>query len=56
MDVNYTSAVIISLIQGTIIQYVIDNEAFDYREITQKKLMKQINLIHSHRRKIRYYT
>jgi TetR/AcrR family transcriptional regulator, fatty acid metabolism regulator protein len=36
MDVQLTSVIIISLIQGTIIQYVIDNEAFDYREYTQR--------------------
>ena len=33
-DVKLTSVIIISLIQGTIIQYVIDNGAFDYREYT----------------------
>jgi AcrR family transcriptional regulator len=36
MDVKLTSAIIISLIQGTIIQHVIDNAAFDYREYTGK--------------------
>ena len=36
MDVKFTSVVIISLIQGTIIQYVIDNGAFDYRELKEK--------------------
>ena len=36
IDVKFTSVIIISLIQGTIIQYVIDNEAFDYREYTGK--------------------
>lgn len=35
-DVKLTSVIIISLIQGTIIQYVIDSEAFDYREYTAK--------------------
>ncbi len=35
-DVKHTSVIIISLIQGTIIQYVIDNAAFDYREYTGK--------------------
>lgn len=35
-DVKLTSVIIVSLIQGTIIQYVIDNEAFDYREYTGK--------------------
>ena len=34
MDVQLTSVIIISLIQGTIIQYIIDNESFDYREYT----------------------
>jgi AcrR family transcriptional regulator len=34
VDVKFTSVIIISLIQGTIIQYVIDNAAFDYREYT----------------------
>lgn len=42
MDLNYTSAVIISIIQGMIIQYVIDNNAFDYEEYV-KKIMKHIN-------------
>ncbi len=32
MNVKYTATVIISLIQGTIIQYVIDNAAFNYNE------------------------
>lgn len=36
MDVKFTSVIIISLIQGTIIQYVIDNGAFDYRELKEK--------------------
>ena len=36
VDVQLTSVIIVSLIQGTIIQYVIDNEAFDYREYTGK--------------------
>jgi len=34
VDVQLTSVIIISLIQGTIIQYIIDNESFDYREYT----------------------
>lgn len=42
MDVVYTSAVIISMIQGLIIQYVIDNNAFPYEDHT-RKLMGQIN-------------
>jgi TetR/AcrR family transcriptional regulator, fatty acid metabolism regulator protein len=36
VDVQLTSVIIVSLIQGTIIQYVIDNEAFDYREYARK--------------------
>ncbi len=36
MDVKFTSVIVISLIQGTIIQYVIDNGAFDYRELKEK--------------------
>ena len=36
VDVKLTSVIIISLIQGTIIQHVIDNGAFDYREYTGK--------------------
>jgi len=36
IDVKFTSVIIISLIQGTIIQYVIDNGAFDYRELKEK--------------------
>ena len=35
-DVKLTSVIIISLIQGTIIQYVIDNGAFDYRDLKEK--------------------
>ena len=42
MDVDYTSAVIISIIQGMIIQYVIDNNAFNYEDYV-KKVMKHIN-------------
>ncbi len=41
IDVKFTSVIIISLIQGTIIQYVIDNGAFDYREL-KEKIKKQI--------------
>jgi len=35
-DVKMTSVMVISLIQGTIIQYIIDQGAFDYREIKEK--------------------
>lgn len=36
MDVKYTATVIISLIQGTIIQYVLDNGAFDYNDYAMR--------------------
>lgn len=36
MDINYVATVIISLIQGTIIQFVIDNDAFDYGDYTSR--------------------
>ncbi|MBN2158373.1 MAG: TetR family transcriptional regulator [Spirochaetes bacterium] len=42
MDLDYTAAVIISIIQGMIIQYVIDNNAFNYEDYV-KKIMKHIN-------------
>ncbi len=42
MDIKYTSAVIISLIQGLIIQYVIDNKAFDYN-LYAEKIIQQVN-------------
>jgi AcrR family transcriptional regulator len=42
MDVVYTSAVIISMIQGLIIQYIIDNKAFPYEDYTGK-MMGHIN-------------
>jgi len=41
VDVKLTSVMIISLILGTTIQYVIDNEAFDYGEI-QESIKAQI--------------
>ncbi len=42
MDIDYIASVIISIIQGLIIQYVIDNNAFNYEDYT-KKVMKHIN-------------
>jgi hypothetical protein len=44
-DVKLTSVIIISLIQGTIIQYVIDNGAFDYREYTGKIKEQIISIV-----------
>ena len=38
MDVSYTTTIIISVIQGLIIQYVIDNNAFNYEEYTGKAI------------------
>lgn len=40
-DVKLTSVIIIALIQGTIIQYAIDHDAFDYSEI-KTKIKEQI--------------
>lgn len=42
LDIDFTSAVIISIIQGMIIQYVIDTNAFDYDDYA-KKVMMYIN-------------
>jgi AcrR family transcriptional regulator len=42
MDVDYTATVIISIIQGLIIQYVIDTNAFNYDDYT-KKIIKHVN-------------
>ena len=42
MDIDYTSAVIISIIQGLIIQFVIDNNAFDYKKFS-RKVMEHVN-------------
>ncbi|MBP7736037.1 MAG: TetR/AcrR family transcriptional regulator [Spirochaetes bacterium] len=42
MDIDFTAAVVISILQGLIIQYVIDNNAFNFEEIT-KRVMKQVN-------------
>ncbi len=41
IEVEYTVSVIISVIQGMIIQYVIDRDAFDYDQYS-KKVSKQI--------------
>jgi TetR/AcrR family fatty acid metabolism transcriptional regulator len=41
IDIKYVTTVIISLIQGMIIQYVIDNDSFEYSEYT-KRVIEQI--------------
>jgi AcrR family transcriptional regulator len=51
MDIAYTSTVIISIIQGLIIQFVIDNNAFSYEDYTNN-VMKQINDLVSNKQKI----
>jgi len=38
IDIKYTSTLIISLIQGIIIQHVIDNKAFEYDQCTKKAI------------------
>jgi TetR/AcrR family transcriptional regulator, fatty acid metabolism regulator protein len=45
LDVNYTATIIISLIQGTIIQYIIDNNAFSYNEYSSKIKEQIIKMI-----------
>lgn len=45
VDVKYVSALIISIIQGMIIQYVIDNDAFDYSEYTARAMKYIDNLV-----------
>ncbi len=46
VDVNYTATMIVAFVQGLIIQYIIDPNAFDYSEYN-KKIKEQIidNLI-----------
>ncbi|HOR93449.1 MAG TPA: TetR/AcrR family transcriptional regulator [Spirochaetota bacterium] len=41
VDVQYTATMIVAFVQGLIIQYIIDNEAFDYTEYS-KKMKSQI--------------
>ncbi|MFW5862351.1 MAG: TetR/AcrR family transcriptional regulator [Spirochaetota bacterium] len=36
MDIHYTATMIISIIQGLIIQFILDKEAFDYQAYTTK--------------------
>ena len=45
MDVQYTATIIISLIQGTIVQYVIDKSAFDYNRYVEKTKEQIIKMI-----------
>jgi TetR/AcrR family transcriptional regulator, fatty acid metabolism regulator protein len=45
VDVKFTSLIIISIIQGTIIQYIIDNEAFDYLEYTGRIKEQILSLV-----------
>ena len=35
VDVAFTATTIVSVIQGTIVQYVLDNEAFNYEQYTR---------------------
>ncbi len=42
MDIRYTSTIIISIVQGLIIQYAIDDKAFDYKKYS-KNVSKFIN-------------
>lgn len=45
IDVEYTAAFIISLIQGMIIQHVIDANAFDYEEYTKRVKKHVIDIV-----------
>jgi len=36
MDIHYTATMIISIVQGLIIQFILDKEAFDYQAYTMK--------------------
>jgi len=36
MDIHYTATMIISIVQGLIIQFILDKEAFDYNAYTTK--------------------
>ena len=45
IDINYVTTVIISLIQGMIIQYVIDKDAFDYGEYAQRVIKQIIDMV-----------
>ncbi len=41
VDVEYTATMIVAFVQGLIIQYIIDPDAFDYAEYN-KKIKEQI--------------
>jgi len=45
MDTEYVTAVIISMIQGMIIQHIIDPEAFDYDDYTNRIIDKMNELV-----------
>ncbi len=49
VDVKYSASLIISLIQGTIIQYVIDNSAFNYSDYTMRIKEQIIKMMVKHR-------
>lgn len=45
IDIQYVTTIIISLIQGMIIQYVIDNNAFEYSEYTKKVIDQILDMV-----------
>ncbi len=45
MDVNYMSIMILSLVEGTMIQHFIDENAFNYREYSEKMSDQIMNII-----------
>lgn len=45
IDIQYVTTIIISLIQGMIIQYVIDNNAFEYSEYTKRVIDQILDMV-----------
>lgn len=45
IDIKYVTTIIISLIQGMIIQYVIDNDAFEYSEYTRRVIDQILDMV-----------
>lgn len=45
IDEQYVTTIIISLIQGMIIQYVIDNDAFEYSEYTRRVIDQILDMV-----------
>jgi AcrR family transcriptional regulator len=48
MDVEYITTYIVSLVQGIIIQYIIGNNAFDYRDYTGRMKSEIMKMVKKH--------